>query len=134
MKMMLTEVDKDQALNPGDVVFLYFKAPGPAWMKAIECAMVESSVENNRAFEIVSVDYWQPQRVIYEVEILQTNPVLVTVGFIVAAILATAGLALAAGWMFEKAELVAKTPAAKIGVGALAVSAGLLVISQIKGK
>jgi len=115
-------------------VFLYFKAPGPSWMKAIECAMVESSVENRSEFDVVSVDYWQPQRVIYEVEVQQTNPVLVTVGFIVAAILATAGLALAAGWMFEKAELVAKTPAAKIGVASLAIIAGLLVISQIKGK
>ena len=130
--MQVIEIDKDQVLNSGDVVYLYFKAPGPAWMKAIECALVESAVENNAEFEIVSVDYWQPQRVIYEVEVQQTNPVLVTVGFIVAAILATAGLALAAGWMFEKAELLSKTPAAKIGVASLAIIAGLLVLSQIK--
>jgi len=130
--MQIVEIDKDRPLNPGDVVRLYFNAPGPDWMKAIECAMVEQAVENRSEFRIISVDYWQPQRVIFDVEVQETNPVLVTVGFIVGGILATTGLVLAAGWMFEKAELLMKTPASKVGIASLAIIAGILLLGKFK--
>ena len=128
------EIDKDRKLNPGDVVLLHFLTPGATWLKATECAMIESSLERRTEFMITGIDYWQPGKVIFEVEVLKTNPLIVTVGYIVSAVLGTTAIFLAAGWMFEKAELVFETPAAKaISVAALII-AGLLLFSFFKGK
>jgi len=132
--METIEIDKDRELNPGDIVLLHFKAPGATWIKATECAMIESSLGRRTEFMIRSIDYWQPGKVIIEVEVLKTNPAIVTVAYIVSAVLGTTVIFLAAGWMFEKAELVFKTPAAKaISVAALII-AGLLLFSFFKGK
>ena len=132
--MAKIEIDKDRELNPGDVVLLHFKAPGATWLKSTVCAMVESSLERRNEFMITSIDYWQPGKVVFEVEVLETNPVIVTVGYIVSAVLGTTAVFLAAGWMFEKAELVVKAPAVKaISIGILIV-AGLLLFSFFKGK
>ena len=128
------EVDQDKELWPGDRVELYFKAPGPDWMKAIEAALVESAMENRPDFQIICIDYWQPKRVILEVEVTRTNPAIVTVGLIVGAILATAGLSLAAGWMFEKALLLVEATPTKIGLAGLLIIAGLIIAGKIKGK
>ena len=128
------EIDKDRELNPGDVVLLHFNAPGATWIKATECAMIESALQKRTEFKIISIDYWQPGKVIFEVKVLETNPVIVTVLFIVSAVLGATGIFLAAGWMFEKAELVVTAPAAKaISVAALII-AGLLLFSFFKGK
>ena len=119
------EIDKDRELNPGDVVFLHFKAPGATWLKATECAMIESALQRRTEFKITSIDYWQPGKVIFEVEVLKTNPVIVTVLFIVSAVLGATALFLAAGWMFDKAYLVGKT------VPAQAISVGLVIVAVI---
>lgn len=132
--MATIAIDKDRELNPGDVVLLHFKTPGATWIKATECAMIESALQKRSEFKITSIDYWQPGKVIFEVKVLETNPVIVTVAFIVSAVLGATGIFLAAGWMFEKAELVFKAPAAKaISVAALII-AGLMLFSFFKGK
>lgn len=132
--MQKIEIDKDRELNPGDVVLLHFAAPGATWLKATECAMIESSLERRTEFMITSIDYWQPGKVLFEVEVLKTNPLIVTVGYIVSAVLGATAVFLAAGWMFEKAELVVKAPATKaISIGILII-AGLLLFSFFKGK
>ncbi len=132
--METIEIDKDRELNPGDVVFMHFKAPGATWLKATECAMIESALQRRTEFMIISIDYWQPGKVIFEVEVLKTNPVIVTVAYIVSAVLGATAVFLAAGWMFEKAELVVTAPAAKaISIAALII-AGLLLFSFFKGK
>lgn len=132
--METIEIDKDRELNPGDVVLLHFKAPGGTWIKATECAMIESALERRREFTIIGVDYCQPEKVIFRVEIEKTNPVIITAAYIAGAVLAVTIPLLALGWMFEKAELVVKTPAAKaISIGVLIV-AGIMLLSVLKGK
>ncbi len=132
--MTKIKIDEDRELNPGDVVLLHFKAPGATWLKATECAMIESSLERRTEFKMISVDYWQPGKVIYEFEVLKTNPAIITVAYIASAVLGATAIFLAAGWMFEKAELVVKAPAVKaISIAGLII-AGLLLFSFFKGK
>jgi len=119
--MEKTEIDKDQVLNPGDVVDLHFKTPGGDWLKAGEAAIVEYSLERREDFTVKSIDYWQPGKVVITVEVQPTNPVVVTVAVICGAI---AVAAIAFGWMFDKAYLVARTvPAQVLSVGLLIVLA-----------
>ena len=121
--MVKTEIDKDQELSPGDVVELHFNTPGGDWLKATEAAVVEWSLESRKDFKIKSIDYWQPGKIIVDVEVQKTNPVLVTVAVICGAI---ALAALAFGWMFDKAYLVGKTvPAQVLSVGLVVVLGAL---------
>ncbi len=123
MIMANTEIDKDQALNPGDVVNLHFITPGGDWLKATEAAVVEWSLEGREDFKVTTIDYWQPGKVIVTVEVQQTNPVVVTVAVICGAI---AVAALAFGWMFDKAYLVGQTvPAQVLSVGLVVVLAAV---------
>lgn len=132
--MQTIAIDKDRKLNPGDVVLLHFKAPGGTWLKATECAIIESALENRKDFTIIGIDYWQDGKVIFEVEVQKTNPEPVTVAIIVSAILGVTAVFIAAGWMFEKAELVLKAPATKaISMGVLII-AGIVLVSLLKGK
>ena len=117
--MQKTKIDKDQELSPGDVVELHFNTPGGDWLKATEAAVVEWSLEGRKDFTVTKIDYWQPGKVILTVEVQQTNPVLVTVAVICGAI---ALAALAFGWMFEKAYLVARTVPAQV------LSVGLVIV------
>lgn len=125
-------IDKDRPLNPGDVVLLHFMTPGGTWIKAAECAMVESALERRKDFTIKSIDYWQPGKVIIEVEVLKTNPAFVTVAIIVGSILTL--VLLAAGWMFEKAELAVKAPAVKMLSAGVLIIALIVLFSILKGK
>lgn len=117
--MEKTEIDKDQALNPGDVVELHFKTPGGDWLKATEAAIVEYALEGREEFKVRSIDYWQPGKIVITVEVQETNPVIVTVAVICGAI---AIAAIAFGWMFDKAYLVAKTVPAQV------LSVGLVIV------
>lgn len=116
------ELDKDQILNPGDVVELHYNTPGGTWIKATEAAIVEYALERRDDFRITAIDYWQPGKTVVTVEVLQTNPVIVTVAVICTSI---AIVALAFGWMFSKAYLVGKTMPAQ------ALSVGLVIVAVI---
>ena len=121
--MVKTEIDKDRVLDPGDVVELHFNTPGGDWLKATEAAVVEWSLEGRKDFKVKSIDYWQPGKIIVEVEVQKTNPVIVTVAVICGAI---AIAALAFGWMFDKAYLVGSTvPAQVLSVGLVIVLAAV---------
>ncbi len=121
---MKTEIGKDKVLDAGDVVELHFKTHGGVWLKATESAIVEYSLERRKDFKITAIDYLQPGKVIFTVKVLETNPVFVTVAVICGAITIAA---IAFGWMFDKAYLVAKTmPAQVLSVGALIIAGVLL--------
>lgn len=132
--MKTIEIDKNKELKPGDDVFLYFKAPGATWLKATEAALVENALEKRNEFRIISIDYLQEGYIIFEIEVLKTNPVVVTVLYIVSAVLAAVAVLLIAGWTFEKAELVVKAPATKAISAAALIIAGLMLFTFIKGK
>lgn len=122
--MLKTEIDKDQALNPGDVVELHFNTPGGDWMKAGEAAIVEYSLEGREDFEIITINYLQPGKVIIYVEVKKTNPVIVTVAVICGAV---AVAAIAFGWMFHKAYILAETaPAQTLSFGVIVVLIALV--------
>jgi len=122
--MVKTEISKDKVLDAGDVVELHFKTHGGVWVKAAECAIVEYSLERRKDFTVTSINYDVPGKVIFTVKVQETNPVIVTVAVICGAI---AVAALAFGWMFDKAYLVAKTmPAQVLSVGLIVVAGVLL--------
>lgn len=126
---MKTEIRKDKVLDPGDVVELHFKAPGGKWLKATESAIVEHTLERRKDIKIISINYNLPGKVIFTVEVLETNPVVVTVAVICGAI---AIAAIAFGWMFDKAYLVAKTMPAQVLSLGLVVVAGVLLYMFFK--
>jgi len=132
--MKTIEISKDRVLKAGDVVIMTYNAPGATWLKATECAMVESRLQSVEGFYVKSIDYLQPGKVIFEIEVVKTNPIVVTVGYIVAATLGAALIFLAAGWMFEKAELVVTAPATKAISAAALIFAGIMLLSFFKGK
>ena len=126
---MLTEIDKDQVLNPGDVVELHYFTPGGEWLKATEAAIVEYGLEGQKEFKVLAIDYWQPGKTVVRVEVLKTNPIIVTVAVICASI---AIVALAFGWMFEKAYMVSESvPAQALSVG-LVIVAGIVAFMVLK--
>ncbi|MBA7496442.1 hypothetical protein ES702_07050 [subsurface metagenome] len=127
--MAKTEISKDKVLNPGDVVELHFKTSGAVWLKATESAIVEYSLERRKEFKVKSIDYQQPGEVIFTVTVQETNPVIVTVAVICGAI---AIAAIAFGWMFDKAYLVAKTMPAQVLSLGLIVVAGILLFMFFK--
>lgn len=127
--MAKTEISKDRVLDAGDVVELHFKTHGGVWVKAAECAIVEHSLERRKEFKVKSIDYQQPGKVIFTVTVRETNPVVVTVAVICGAI---AIAALAFGWMFDKAYLVAKTMPAQVLSLGLIVVAGVLLYMFFK--
>jgi len=121
-----TEIGKDHELFPGDVVELNFNTPGGDWLKATEAAVVEYALEGRDEFEIITINYLQPGKIVVYVEVKETNPVVVTVALICGAI---AVAALAFGWMFDKAYLVSKeAPAQALSIGVIIVLVAVAVM------
>lgn len=128
--MTKIEIDKDRILNPGDVVELHYSTPGGKWMKAAEAAIVEYALERREDFMINSIDYLQPGKIIIEVKVLKSNPLVVTVALIIAVI---AIPAMALGWMFLKAYLLAQTVAggiSMVSLGVIGVIVALIVYKR----
>jgi len=114
------EITKDTVLDPGDRIEIHFKAPGAKWMKATEAALIESRLENKKEFRIRSVNYNEPGFMIFTIDVLKTNPIVVTAGMIVMAILGVVGIfgiALVADRIYK----IAKTPAGGVSTVGLAV-------------
>ena len=125
------KIAEDKPLEPGDIVRLTFNAPGPSFFKATEAAMIEYSLSNKEGYQLTSIDYLTPGKMIFKFKIVKTNPVLVTVLVITGSIMligATVGL------MFESAEQLFSTPVAKIGSVGLLVVAVIVLLSVLRKK
>ena len=131
--METIEISKDRKLNPGDIVRMTYKASGATWLKATEAALVESRLQRKEGFYIKSIDYQTPGKIIFTIRVTKTNPIIVTVGYISSLILGAVVVFLAAGWMFEKAELVFEKPAVKYGSAAVLILVVLIFLSYAKG-
>lgn len=99
--MAWEKIPEDKPLQPGDTVRLTFSAPGPFFFKAMEAAMIESSLANKEGYRLTSIDYMTPGKMIFKLRIVKTNPFVVTVLVITAGIMI---VGYAVGLMFESAE------------------------------
>lgn len=125
------KIPEDKPLVPGDIVRLTFNAPGPTFLKATSAAMIEATLANKEGYEMTSIDYMTPGKMIFKFKIVKTNPVLVTVLVITGSIMligATVGL------MFESAEQFFSTPVGQIGSVFLLVVAVIVLLSVLRKK
>lgn len=125
------EVGPGQVLEPNDTVRLYFKTIGGVWIKAVQIALIENSLRDNESFSIVRVDYWQQDGAIFTVRVKKTNPVVVTVALIAAAI---ALVPIAFGWSFIKAEKLLESPSAQIFTISIGALIGTIAVMMILKK
>ncbi len=133
--MLRTEIDKDEPLQPGDVIEMQFKAYGPNWLylQAAELALLKWQLEQKKpGYELIN---WQApgDKLILTFRILKTNPVLITAA-IIGAIIIGGGLV---SWLvLDKVYKISSTPGAQVALastGALGVVfivvVGYLVLS-----
>ena len=72
------EIDKDEPLHPGDRVLLTFSTFGGSWITAANVALIERALEGRKEFRIRSHSLPTNQSVVFEVEVIKHNPVLIT--------------------------------------------------------
>jgi fucose 4-O-acetylase-like acetyltransferase len=122
------EIDINQPLNPGDIVELHFKTIGMTWIQAAQIAAIEWFFKiSKKPFEILS---WEitPEKtsVIFTFKVLRSNPVIITVAVIAAAICAVGVVA----WLtLDKAYQIIESPGSTVAFGSL----GLIGIAVIAG-
>ncbi len=114
------EIGKNELLSPGDRIEVHFNAPGATWLKATEAALIESRLERREEFRIRSINYQVPGKLIFTIEVLKTNPVIVTAGMIVLAILGVGGI-LGLVLVLDKILKIIQTTAGSMSTVALAV-------------
>jgi len=128
-------IDKDEPLEPGTRVLLTFNTFGGSWITASNVAIIEKSLENKKEFRIRAHSLPANQQVIFEVEVIKHNPVLITCA-------AIAGVIVAAGvigfMLLHKTERIvmavtttAKTPAGQIATVGFTAIMGALVVYLI---
>ena len=137
--MLRTEIDKDEPLQPGDVIEMQFKAYGPNWLyvRAAELALLKWRLEQTQpGYELIS---WSVpgDKLLLTFRILKTNPVVITAA-VIAVIVIGGGLV---GWLvLDKVYKISSTPGAQValaGTGALGMVfvaiVGYLVLSRYYG-
>lgn len=122
-------IDKDTPLEPGTRVLLHFRSTGGTYLTAIQIAVLEKRLENRQDWRIRSHSLPANNQVIFEVEVLKHNPVLITCS-------AIAGVIIAAGvvaWLLlEKTERIVDritgTPAGQVlSIGGTAIIGALVI-------
>jgi len=122
------EIDKNKPLNPGDVIEMHFKTIGMVWVTAAQIALIEWRLADRKDFRILSYSLPSGDRVIFEVQALKTNPVIVTASVIAAAIIACGVVA----WlMLDKVYQIIEAPAGKALIGGTALFLPALAIIAI---
>ncbi len=81
------EISEDDPLEPGTKILMHFKTWGGTYITAAEIAMIEWKLEKEDRFRIRSHSLPADQTVIFEIEVLKHNPVLLTAGAIAAVII-----------------------------------------------
>lgn len=77
----------NEPLDAGDLVELHFNSTGLFWIQATHIALIDWRLSGDKRFKIRNWTIYEPTKVIFKVEVLQTNPELVSVAVIAAAII-----------------------------------------------
>ena len=119
------EIDLDGPLSPGDIIELHFETIGMTYIKAAQMALIEWLLRNRKEFRILSWSIPTPTTAIFEVQVLKTNPILITAS-VIGAIIITAGLIFFIS--LKTAYKIVESPTGSLalgGFGALAMVAAI---------
>ncbi len=138
------EIDKNEPLQPGDIIELHYKTFGPTWIKATQVAILERRLKDKPEYELISSQYLQ-NRLILTIKIRQpaAEPEMQVqkASIVSAALIIKAITVVAVGvliWMsLDKIYKISESPAGKIGIaglGTMALAAGVAGLLAILGK
>ncbi len=122
------EIDINKPLDPGDVIEMQFKTTGMVWLTAAQIALIEYRLEKRKDFRILRHSLPANNRVNFTIEVLQTNPVLVTAAVIGAVII---GAGVVAWLTLDKVYQIIEAPAGKALVGGTALFLPALAVIAI---
>ena len=123
--------DYNATLDPGDIVELTFVSTGMFWIMAAHIAAIDYQLSNDERFRIRNWTIYEPNKVVFKVEVLKTNPALVTVAVIAAAII---GVGIIFKLTLDSAHKLINIPAdalQKPAVQAIAIGIILAVLGSI---
>ena len=126
--MEKVEIDINKPLNPGDIIEMHFVTTGMVWPTAAQIALIEWRLEKRKDFCILSHSLPVGNKVIFTIQIRQTNPVIVTAAVIAAAII---GAGIVAWLTLDKVYQIIESPAGKAVVGGTVISFAALAVIAI---
>ena len=123
------EIDINKPLNPSDVIEMHFKTTGMVWITATQIALIEWRIDKRKDFRILSHSLPANNRVVFTIEILKTNPVILTAAVIGAAII---GAGVVAWLTLDKVYQITESPTGKVLAGGAIVAAVLALLVLIR--
>jgi len=128
------EIDRHKPLSPGDRLELHFTSLSMVWITAAQIAIIDARLESRKEFRILSWQFPANNKVVFTVEILKTNPIIVTAAIIGGLIIGAGVLA----WLtLDKVYQIMESPAGKIaigGLGTMSIAAGVAIIMALLSK
>lgn len=122
------EIDKDQPLQPGDVIELHFLTVGMVWIQATQIALIEWRLVGRKDFTILSHSLPADNKVIFTVRVNKTNPVIVTAA-VIGGLIITAGVI---AWLtLDKVYQIIEEPSGQILVGGIGAIATAVAITAV---
>ena len=127
--MQKVEIDINKPLNSGDIIEMQFKTTGMVWITATQIALIEWRIEKRKDFRILSHSLPANNRVNFVIQILKTNPVLITAAVIGGVII---GAGVVAWLTLDKVYQITESPTGKVLAGGAIVAAVLALLVLIK--
>jgi len=122
------EIDINKPLNPGDIIEMHFRTTGMVWIAATQIALMEWRLEKRKDFRMLSHSLPAGNRVIFTIEVLKTNPVIVTAAVIGAVII---GAGVVAWLTLDKVYQIIEAPAGKTMIAGTALFIPALAVLAI---
>lgn len=128
LKTEKIEISINKPLNPGDRIEMHFLTTDMFWITAVQIALIESRLENREDFRILNHSLPEYNKVIFTIEVLKTNPVIVTAAVIGAAII---GAGIITWLVLDKVYEIVESPAGTValaGTGSLGIAALFIAV------
>ena len=123
------EIDINKPLDPGAIVEMHFKTTGMVWITAAQIGLIEWRIDKRKDFRILSHSLPANNRVNFVIEVLKTNPVILTAAVIGAVIIGSGVVA----WLtLDKVYQITESPTGKVLAGGAIVAAVLALLVLIK--